>query len=306
MARRAPHVPPVQVPVLIVQALAGMLIVLLVQLIFKVVRETAIISTQDREHIKDLERQLASVRNSKEQEGQKRKAPEPRDNASATRRGRAIPKLITVYEDIHTLLAQYDEYHQKGYHQLDFEDDDDDTDKGAEELEEKRRLQRGYAGIVTLHKTVYPDFLKKIKEVGGAHIIRELQMGANSSRAFDTSTVMKFVGDILNEEVRKINQAKLKEYQVKLHAYTENVTMSDSASDLPAATTNTMAEPVLERVEEFCTTSRDINEVLHFLLVVFPGGFGRVKLLLPQACISQVDTLFVPLLETFNQGRPDF
>ncbi|KAJ3924587.1 MAG: hypothetical protein NXY57DRAFT_969533 [Lentinula lateritia] len=233
MAQRAPQVPPVQVPVLIVQALAGMLIVLLVQLIFK-----------DREHIEDLEHQLASVRNSKEQEGRKQKVPEPRDNASVTRRGCAIPKLITAYEDIHTLLAQYDEYRQKGYHQLDFEDDDNDTDKGAEELEEKRRLQHGYTGIVTLHKTVYPDFLKRIKEVGGAHIICELQMGANSSRAFDTSTVMKFVGNILNEEV-------------KLRAYTKNVTMGDSASDLPTATTNTMAEPVLERVKEFCTTSRD-------------------------------------------------
>ncbi|KAJ3846444.1 hypothetical protein EV368DRAFT_69918 [Lentinula lateritia] len=81
---------------------------------------------------------------------------------------------------------------------------------------------------------------------------------------------MKFVGDILNEEVRKINQAKLKEYQVKLRAYTENVTMSDSASDLPTATTNTMAEPVLECVEEFCITSRDNrglqNDITGYLL----------------------------------------
>ncbi|KAJ3847523.1 hypothetical protein EV368DRAFT_87652 [Lentinula lateritia] len=222
-------------------------------------------STQDREHIKDLERQLASARNSKEKEGRKRKAPERLDNMSAMRRGRAIPKLVAVYEDIHTLLAQYDEYRHKGYHQLDSEGDDDEID-----IEEKRRLQRGYAGIMTLYKTVYPDFLKKIKEPGSAHIIRELQTGANSSRAFDTSTVMKFVGDVLNEEVRKINQAKLKEYQVKLRAYTENVTTGDSASDFPTATTNTMAEPVLERVEEFCTTSRDNrglqNDVTGYLL----------------------------------------
>ncbi|KAJ3813957.1 hypothetical protein F5876DRAFT_73352 [Lentinula aff. lateritia] len=84
------------------------------------------------------------------------------------------------------------------------------------------------------------------------------------------STVMKFVGDILNEEVRKINQAKLKEYQVKLRAYTENVTTGDSASDLPAATTNTMAEPVLKCVKEFFTTSRDNrglqNDVTDYLL----------------------------------------
>ncbi|KAH7870438.1 uncharacterized protein C8R40DRAFT_1175702 [Lentinula edodes] len=221
--------------------------------------------TQDQERIRDLERQLASARNSKEKEGRKRKAPEPLDNMSAMRRGRAIPKLVAVYEDIHTLLAQYDEYRHKGYHQLDSEGDDDDID-----IEEKRRLQRGYAGIMTLYKTVYPDFLKKIKEPGSAHIIRELQTGANSSRAFDTSTVMKFVGDVLNEEVRKINQAKLKEYQVKLRAYTENVTTGDSASDFPTATTNTMAEPVLERVEEFCTTSRDNrglqNDVTGYLL----------------------------------------
>ncbi|KAJ3886672.1 hypothetical protein GG344DRAFT_81472 [Lentinula edodes] len=205
-------------------------------------------STQDREHIKDLERQLASARNSKEKEGRKRKAPERLDNMSAMRRGRAIPKLVAVYEDIHTLLAQYDEYRQKGYHQLDSEGDDDDID-----IEEKRRLQRGYVGIITLYKTVYPDFLKKIKEPAGAHIIRELQTGANSSRAFDTSTVMKFVGDVLNEEVRRINQTKLKEYQIRLRAHTESVTISGSASDLPTTST----EPVLELVEEFCVTSRD-------------------------------------------------
>lgn len=57
------------------------------------------------------------------------------------RRGRAIPKLITAYESIHTLLAQYDEYRQKGYHLGDFEEEDDDIDeeKHAEELEEKQR-----------------------------------------------------------------------------------------------------------------------------------------------------------------------
>ncbi|KAJ3884719.1 hypothetical protein GG344DRAFT_83607 [Lentinula edodes] len=184
---------------------------------------------------------------------------------SAMRHGRAIPKLVAVYENIHTLLAQYDEYRHKGYHQLDSKGDDDDID-----IEETRRLQRGYAGIMTLYKTVYPDFLKKIKEPGSAHIIHELQTGANSSRAFDTSTVMKFVGNILNEEVQKINQVKLKEYQVKLRAYTENVTMGDSASDLLTATTNTMAEPVLKHVKEFCTTSRDNrglqNDVTDYLL----------------------------------------
>ncbi|KAJ3803635.1 hypothetical protein F5876DRAFT_71289 [Lentinula aff. lateritia] len=135
------------------------------------------------------------------------------------RRGRAIPKLITAYETIHTLLAQYDEYRQKGYHLGDFEEDDDDIDeeKCAEELEEKRR-------------------------------------GANSARSFDTSMVMNFVGEALNKEVQKINQTRLKEYQIKLHAHADRVTGSDNLTDLPAATS---PEPVLEHIEEFHTSSRD-------------------------------------------------
>lgn len=62
-------------------------------------------------------------------------------------RGRAIPRLICVYEDLHTILAQYDEYRRKGYHHpLDEEDEEEDdeldsdgNEARAEETAEKRR-----------------------------------------------------------------------------------------------------------------------------------------------------------------------
>ncbi|KAJ3878198.1 hypothetical protein F5051DRAFT_503376 [Lentinula edodes] len=175
-----------------------------------------------------------------------------------TRRGRAIPKLVSVYEDIHTLLAQYDEYRQKGYHTGDPEEDEDedvDDEKRLEQLEAKRKLQRGYSAILTINNTIYPEFLIKIREPEvGTHIISQLQKGANSARSFDTSRVMNFVGEVLNKEVHKINQTKLKEYQIKLRAHAESVTGSDSSSDLP---TTSPEPPVLEHIGEFNATSRD-------------------------------------------------
>ncbi|KAH7869106.1 uncharacterized protein C8R40DRAFT_1060292 [Lentinula edodes] len=65
---------------------------------------------------------------------------------------------------------------------------------------------------------------------------------------------MNFVGEALNKEVQKINQTRLKEYQIKLRAHAERVTGSDNLTDLPAATS---PEPVLEHIEEFRTSSRD-------------------------------------------------
>ncbi|KAJ3738141.1 hypothetical protein EV360DRAFT_77098, partial [Lentinula raphanica] len=54
------------------------------------------------------------------------------DRTPLSRRGRAIPKLVTVYEDIHTLLAQYDEYREERYHQAEADDEEDnDLEKGA-------------------------------------------------------------------------------------------------------------------------------------------------------------------------------
>ncbi|KAJ3845618.1 hypothetical protein EV368DRAFT_70557, partial [Lentinula lateritia] len=118
----------------------------------------------------------------------------------------------------------------------------------------KAKLQRGYSVILTINKAIYPDFVNKIKDSEGTHIISQLQRGANSARSFDTSMVMNFVGEALNKEVQKINQTRLKEYQIKLHAHADRVTGSDNLTDLPAATS---PEPVLEHIEEFHTSSRD-------------------------------------------------
>ncbi|KAJ3963487.1 hypothetical protein EV361DRAFT_967662, partial [Lentinula raphanica] len=209
------------------------------------------------ERIKDLERQLASARSSKENENRKRKAPEPLNGETPlSRRGRAIPKLVTVYEDIHTLLAQYDEYREKRYHQVapDDEDDDNEVDEEvrAKEQAEKRTLQRGYNGILILKKSVYPDFLQKIKEANGEHVVRELEKGAKSARSFDTSKVMNFVGEELNKEVRRINQTRLVEARSRAH---------DTAVTQPnpsqAATTTVTAPPVLVLLDEFRLNTRE-------------------------------------------------
>lgn len=48
-------------------------------------------------------------------------------------RGRAITRLVTVYEDIHVLLTQYDEYRRKRYHQDQPEDEEDELESDDEE-----------------------------------------------------------------------------------------------------------------------------------------------------------------------------
>ncbi|KAJ3932396.1 MAG: hypothetical protein NXY57DRAFT_1038458 [Lentinula lateritia] len=271
----APRAPRVLTPT--IQALGDATPIALLQLMSEVVPENAIAIHKAHHHLVELilpinpSRVLSYVINTTQckignvskiwnvswkAQGTRKKMSEPVDNASAMRRGRAIPKLITAYESIHTLLAQYDEYRQKGYHLGDFEEEDDDIDeeKHAEELEEKQRLQCGYSAILTINKAIYPDFVNKIKDSGGTHIISQLQRGANSARSFDTSMVMNFVGEALNKEVQKINQTRLKEYQIKLRAHAERVTGSDNLTDLPAATS---PEPVLEHIKEFRTSSRD-------------------------------------------------
>ncbi|KAJ3756362.1 hypothetical protein EV360DRAFT_85034 [Lentinula raphanica] len=202
--------------------------------------------TRQEERIKDLECQLASARTTKENENRKRKPADP----------------VTVYEDIHTLLTQYDEYRDKKYHLASSDDDEDDEldldeEKRAQELEEKRRLERGYNAVLILNKSVFPKFLEKIKGAEGEHIIRELQKGANSSRAFDTSKVLNFIGDELNKEVQSINQTRLKEYEDRLRA---NVTPSNVSSTSVSHMTGSSASPstpVLEQMEEFRPNSRD-------------------------------------------------
>ncbi|KAJ3975900.1 hypothetical protein EV361DRAFT_959110 [Lentinula raphanica] len=210
------------------------------------------------ERIKDLERQLATARSSRENENRKRKAPsEPLNGETPlSRRGWTIPKLVTVYEDIHTLLAQYDEYREKRYHRAEANDDEDDGDvdeeQRAKEVAEKRTLQRGYTGILTIKKSIYPEFLQKIKEAEGDYVVRELEKGAKSARSFDTSKVMGFVGEELNKEVRRMNQTRLVEFRAKSRAQTD--VTSDTSQ---AATSGTEPPPVLTLLDEFRTNTRD-------------------------------------------------
>lgn len=58
--------------------------------------------------------------------------------------GRGIPRLIDVYEGLHTIQTQYDGYRQKGYHKapapIDEDDEDlDELEPTEAELAEKRQ-----------------------------------------------------------------------------------------------------------------------------------------------------------------------
>ncbi|KAJ3725381.1 hypothetical protein C8R42DRAFT_718898 [Lentinula raphanica] len=146
---------------------------------------------------------------------------------------------LSHHRNRHAILTQYDEYREKRYHQVapDDEDDDNEVDEEvrAKEQAEKRTLQQGYNGILILKKSVYPDFLQKIKEANGEHIVRELEKGAKSARSFDTSKVMNFVGE-------------------ESHAHGTAVTRPNPSQ---AATTTVTAPPVLVLLDEFRLNTRE-------------------------------------------------
>ena len=64
------------------------------------------------------------------------------DNITSVRRGRIIPRTCTVYEDLHTILAQYDEYRRKNYHRAEADSEDEEEELTREQITEKKAEKR--------------------------------------------------------------------------------------------------------------------------------------------------------------------
>lgn len=55
--------------------------------------------------------------------------------------GRAIPRRVTVFDDLHTIQSQYDAYRRNGFHKPP-NDDDDDIDELEEGPSEEERAEK--------------------------------------------------------------------------------------------------------------------------------------------------------------------
>ncbi|KAJ3985138.1 hypothetical protein F5890DRAFT_1473973 [Lentinula detonsa] len=162
-------------------------------------------------------------------------------------RGRAIPRLVTVYEDIHVILTQYDEYRRKRYHQEQPEEEDDELESENEEAQkervaketEKRRLQRGYMGVLQICR-LFPKFLDTIKDKPS--VIDDLWQGATSARSYDTNQVLKLVGEELNKMVDKANDSLRQRYREQMKEFHKQLRRFQAES--PDSTGAASVEPI--------------------------------------------------------------
>ncbi|KAF5393790.1 hypothetical protein D9757_000389 [Collybiopsis confluens] len=176
--------------------------------------------------IKELEREILSLQNFTQPNTDKKR--KRNETSTMKRKGRVIPRVCTVYEDVHTVLAQHDKYRRNGYHKPpepeDSDEDeldelgDEERDCQKKEKEERYRLKRGYMGVLELNKVI-PDIVKLINN--DTTIVEELQAGASSARTHDTSEAMHFVGHQLNKRVQKINDEKTTQYQQALRVHAQ-------------------------------------------------------------------------------------
>ncbi|KAJ3750344.1 hypothetical protein DFH05DRAFT_1563987 [Lentinula detonsa] len=180
----------------------------------------------------------------------KRSRTEKTEEEKMKTRGRAISRLVTVYEDIHVILTQYDEYRRKRYHQdqpdeegdeLESEDEEAQKERVAKETE-KRRLQRGYTGVLQICK-FFLNFLNTIKDKPS--VIDELWQGATSARSYDTNQVLKLVGEELNKMVDKANDNVRQRYREQMKEFHKQLRSSWTESpDHYGDATGTSVEPI--------------------------------------------------------------
>ncbi|KAJ3914320.1 hypothetical protein F5877DRAFT_82901 [Lentinula edodes] len=171
--------------------------------------------------VNDLRRQVLALTNAKKpsDEGKKRKRLPKGSEPTPLQQGRAIPRRVTIFDDLHTIQSQYDAYRRNGFHRPP-PDDNDDVDElekelSEEERAEKRNMERGYTAIKEMDHVV-PNFIKRVGEEGGQALIIELERGADSAKTHDTQAATRIVGQELNRQVRRINEARIKEHEEEI------------------------------------------------------------------------------------------
>ncbi|KAJ3831439.1 hypothetical protein F5878DRAFT_675157 [Lentinula raphanica] len=117
--------------------------------------------------------------------------------------GRAIPRRVTVFDDLNNIQVQWDAYRAK------YEDDSSldelAPEPSEEEQAEKRELERGHTAVEEMEHVV-KDFVKKEeKRVDGLCFL--------SAKTHDTQSATRIVGKELNRRVRKINEQRMKEFE---------------------------------------------------------------------------------------------
>ncbi|KAJ4493205.1 hypothetical protein C8R41DRAFT_867087 [Lentinula lateritia] len=179
-----------------------------------------IVDDHDTE-VNDLRRQVLALTNAKKpsEDGKKRKRVPKGSEPTPLQQGRAIPRRVTVFDDLHTIQSQYDAYRRNGFHKPP-NDDDDDIDEleegpSEEERAEKRNMERGYTAIKEMEH-VMPNFIKRVGEEGGQALILELERGADSAKTHDTQAATKIIGQELNRRVRRVNEARIKEHEEEI------------------------------------------------------------------------------------------
>ncbi|KAJ3820685.1 hypothetical protein F5880DRAFT_1733206 [Lentinula raphanica] len=162
--------------------------------------------------LNDLRRQLHALTNAKkpDEDGKKRKRAAKNSESTFLQMGRAIPRRVTVFDDLNNIQVQWDAYRAKY-------EDDSSLDELApepsdEEQAEKRELERGHTAVEEMEHVV-KDFVKKAGKEGGRAMLSELEKGAESAKTHDTQSATRIVGRELNRRVRKMNEQRMKDFE---------------------------------------------------------------------------------------------
>ncbi|KAJ3764754.1 hypothetical protein FB446DRAFT_795763 [Lentinula raphanica] len=167
------------------------------------------------DELNDLRRQVRVLMDAQKpaEDGKKRKRAQKGTESSALQKGRAIPRRVTLFDDLGTIQLQRDTYRAKGYHDDTNEDEFDELEQLSEEARaEKRELEHGFTAVAEMEHIV-KDFIKEVGKEGGQALVIELEKGAESAKTHDTQSATKIVGKELNRRIRKINEQRMKEFQ---------------------------------------------------------------------------------------------
>ncbi|KAJ3741037.1 hypothetical protein DFH05DRAFT_1462884 [Lentinula detonsa] len=169
-----------------------------------------------RDEIQELRREILTLKQTTVPKDITKKRKKDESEDQVVTQGRALPRLVSVYEDIHMMMSHYDECKRKGYHRVsqppeDELDELDDEELTAEQLAEKR-MRRGYTGVLLMGK-IMKNIVKILATDEGPSIIRRLHQGAASARSHDTLQVKKLLGAELNKRVDEFNDAMRKEFE---------------------------------------------------------------------------------------------
>ncbi|KAJ3776111.1 hypothetical protein FB446DRAFT_785389 [Lentinula raphanica] len=204
------------------------------------------------DELNDLRRQVRVLMDAQKpaEDGKKRKRAQKGTESTGLQKGRAIPRRVTLFDDLGTIQLQRDTYRAKGYHDDTNEDEIDELEQLSDEARaEKRELERGFTAVAEMEHIV-KDFIKEVGKEGGRALVIELEKGAESAKTHDTQSATKIVGKELNRRIRKINEQRMKEFQEGrlLTAQREN----DTASSLPSLV-------LLDEFDEGCRANRGLQ-----------------------------------------------